>query len=366
MKQCKHCGFQNDDNARFCSNCSSPLSETPPPYHDFSQNKSKSFIEHINEYVGNEHPTDLNWKMLFTSVLKKHTKEEAENIFICGTKRTTPSLEEVSREWPHPWLYSRVLLMFFFAFMLLYICCDWFRNTNALPGLIFIGALTIPAATLVLFLEVNAYRNISFYDVIQIFFIGGCASILASIFLSAIFFWGELDFIGALTVGIVEEVGKGIIIYYFIKKLSKRSILTGLLIGASVGAGFAAFESAGYALNILIEYGWEDMINNIYLRAFLSPGSHAVWAAITGGAIMIATTNAQEITLNATLNNRFFRLFAIPIILHFLWDSPLAGIGFSILLVPILLSILAWIVVLILINMGLAQIPPAYIPKIGD
>ena len=45
----------------------------------------ESFIDHINDYVGNDKPADLNWRMLFTDVFKSHSVEEAEDIFICGT-----------------------------------------------------------------------------------------------------------------------------------------------------------------------------------------------------------------------------------------------------------------------------------------
>ena len=52
----------------------------------------------------NRYRMDLNWKILFTDVSKKHTTEEAEEIFIVSTRKTTPSVYEVSKDWPHPWL----------------------------------------------------------------------------------------------------------------------------------------------------------------------------------------------------------------------------------------------------------------------
>ena len=81
----------------------------------------------LNDYMGNTAPVDLNWKSLFTDVFKSHTTAEAEEIFISGTPTTTPLLKDVSRSWPHPWLYSRVLLMFGIAFFLLKICCEVFK-----------------------------------------------------------------------------------------------------------------------------------------------------------------------------------------------------------------------------------------------
>ncbi|MBR5106291.1 MAG: PrsW family intramembrane metalloprotease [Alistipes sp.] len=288
--------------------------------------------------------------------MKKHSKSEAENIFICGTKTTTPDLESVSQQWPHPWLYSRVFLMFALAFALLYVCCSTFANTNALPGLIVVGSFTVPLTGLILFLEVNAYRNISLYDVALIFLVGGCASLVATLFLFSIVGVSELDFTGALTVGIVEEVGKGVIIYYFIKKLGKRNIFPGLLIGAAVGAGFAAFESAGYAMNFLLEFGWDAMLDVIFLRGFLAPGGHVAWAAITGAAMAIASQKYDQISASILTDGKFLKLFAIPVILHALWDSPLANIGAEFYLLPIALTFIVWVVVLILINMALSEI----------
>lgn len=323
MKYCGSCGHCNDDSAKFCGGCGNAFQITP-----FQQSDTNpSWVNHINDYVGNDSPADLNWKVLFTDVLKKHAKTEAENIFICGTKNTTPPLDRVSQQWPHPWLYSRVFLMFAVAFFLLYICCVVFGNTNAIPGLIVVGSFAVPLSGLVLFLEVNAYRNISLYDIALIFLIGGCASLVATLFLFSIVGINELDFIGALLVGIIEEVGKAIIIYYFIKRLEKCNILPGLLIGASVGAGFAAFESAGYAMNYLLAGGWDMMLDVIFLRGFLTPGGHIAWAAITGAAMCIASKQCGEISSDILTNKKFGRLFIIPILLHALWDSPISNIG---------------------------------------
>ena len=53
------------DGTRFCSNCG---------WHDGSADKSQSagyaesIINHINDYVGNDRPAQLNWRVLFTDV----------------------------------------------------------------------------------------------------------------------------------------------------------------------------------------------------------------------------------------------------------------------------------------------------------
>lgn len=382
MKYCNYCGHANQDSAMFCGNCGRPLDTTKDQrtnngsYQQKSTASSKgnSWVDSLNDYVGNDRPADLNWKVLFTDVFKKHTVEEAEDIFICGTHNTTPSSYEVSKEWPHPWLYSRVFLMFSIAFALLWICSNLFGNPNALPGMIVVGAFTVPLSTMILFLEMNAWKNVSLYKLMQTFLVGGCASLVATLFLFSIVGAHELDFFGAFMTGIVEETGKVVIVYWFLRRLGKLSILSGLLIGASVGAGFAAFESAGYALQPVIQffqnsgyyaaYGQQldasammEAINqSIFLRGFLAPGGHVTWAAISGAALVIAAKAKGKIDTSLFSDGKFLRLFLIPVVLHGTWDSPLSAIGIEFYMVPIALTIIVWIVVLILINMGLSEV----------
>lgn len=384
MKFCNYCGHPNLDGSLFCGSCGKPLSadmghntNTSSTHQRTTTSKDKSsWVDSLNEYVGNDRPVDLNWKVLFSDVFKSHTTEEAEAIFICGTKTTTPAPSEVSKDWPHPWLYSRVLLMFLIAFGLLWVCVSGFSNSNAMPGMIVVGSFAVPLSTMILFLEVNAWRNVSMYHVIQTFLVGGCASLVATLFLFSIYSVEELSFFGAFMVGLIEELGKAIIVYVFLKRLGKISILTGMLIGASVGAGFAAFESAGYALQPLMQFlqysGFaaahgqmldeQQMLDaihqSIFLRGFLAPGGHVAWAAISGAAIVIAAKVKGVFDTGVFTEKKFLRLFAIPVVLHGLWDSPLAGWLNNIFPFAgyIALIILVWMVVLILINMGLAEV----------
>jgi len=63
----------------------------------------------------------------------------------------------------------------------------------------------------------------------------------------------------------------------------------GMVLGATVGAGYSAFESAGYALGALIQYTDDRPVLNVLQteaqRAVLAPFGHITWTAILGGAI---------------------------------------------------------------------------------
>ena len=230
--------------------------------------------------------------------------------------------------------------------------CDSVFWDDTLPQTVEYDKVT----TMVLFLEVNAYRDISLFKLIVVFLVGGCASLLATMLFYTIF-PSSVDFAGAVIIGIVEELGKLVIVYIALLKMPRCShILGGLLVGSAVGAGFAAFESAGYAFNWLLwSQGDVDvMIDLILLRGFLAPGGHVTWAAITGAALMIAKGNGP-LTFVAVVSTRFLKLFAIPVVLHSVWDMPIP-FGAEIYLMPILLTIAVWVVVMILINMGLDQV----------
>ena len=124
MKYCSHCGHPNQEDAFFCGSCGRPLNQKNGKEtakgkcnNTTTSKNGGSWVDSLNEYVGNDRPANLNWRVLFTDVFKPHTTEEAEEIFICGTKTTTPNMCSISKDWPRPWLYSRVLLMFVVTFV---------------------------------------------------------------------------------------------------------------------------------------------------------------------------------------------------------------------------------------------------------
>lgn len=410
MSYCPKCGKQLTGTERFCRFCGNPVpnyktsnqtkseeqkftystgkqshqssKETENNNHKSSQqftkkeksNTTNSFTKKLNEYVGNTGTSELSWKDLFTNVFKTHTSDEAESVFICGTKNSTPPLTQISSTWVKPWLYSRVFVLFLATFVLLSICWEGFENINVIPGIMIIGAFAVPFTTLVLFLEVNAFRNISFYTTIKTFFIGGCLSLFATLTLYSVIKWNIADFsfMSAATISIVEESGKAMVIYSLLKHAPQyKYILNALLIGAAVGAGFAAFESSGYAfLTLLTNLGESNpidiMMNNIYTRGFLAPGGHVAWGAISGVALILAKETGS-LTTDVVRSKKFWKIFIIPIALHTLWDWEIfANIGGNIHLAYWLLLIVVWIVIIAFINMGFKELKKLEYEKVSE
>lgn len=324
-----------------------------------------TITEKMNVMAGGSGKVDLRLKDLFSAVFKKHEAHESEEIFICGTKYTTPKEEEISTEWPKPWLFSRIFLLLFASFYILLVCYSTFQNTNVIPGIIFLGSCMVPIAALVFFFEVNAPRNISIFETIKIFFLGGCASLLVTLFIFSIYNAETIGYGGAVVIGIIEEIGKLIIVAWFIRQMdSKRYILNGMLIGAAVGAGFAVFESAGYAMRYYImgllvggsSMGYDTMLDVIYGRAILSPGGHIAWAAFSGATLIIVMEKA-EFKWSYLWSPRFLKFLAIPIAMHAVWDMPFTIFTIGAFQVKhMILVALIWIVILVLLHRGLEEI----------
>ena len=185
---------------------------------------------------------------------------------------------------------------------------------------------------------------------------GGLSLILAILFFSLDFNTDITTFFGALMVGLIEEVAKTAIVAFFLFKSKKSNyILNGLLVGAAVGAGFAAFETAGYILRYGLNGGLSTMLDVIKLRGFLAPGGHVAWAAIEGAALMYVK-GFDKLDKKHLNDKRFLLICLIPVVLHGIWDMP---INLPYYLLQITLTVLAWLVIIYFINLGLKQVDDA-------
>ena len=130
-----------------------------------------------------------------------------------------------------------------------------------------------------------------------------------------------------LTVGLIEETAKGTILYFVARGLKKRTVRDGLLLGATVGAGFAAFESAGYAFDAFNGAGQAgrpllNVLQTEITRALLSPFGHIAWTALLGAALFAASGATGKLRLTGKVWATFVAIVAI----HALWDASY-GVG---------------------------------------
>jgi RsiW-degrading membrane proteinase PrsW (M82 family) len=123
-----------------------------------------------------------------------------------------------------------------------------------------------------------------------------------------------------LVVGLVEESCKALIVLAVAHFVTTRRPHDGIVIGATVGAGFAAFESSGYAFRTIIRHrGDHDILavlNTEISRAVFSPFAHITWTALFGSALFIASRGGRF-----RLTRGLVFTFVGIALLHTAWDS---------------------------------------------
>ena len=359
-KACPNCGYKNDNST--CPECGAKVKSTDEKCEScgFPLQKKKInniVTENLDKLTGAKSKSYVTFKDLFKNTFKKHTEDELDEVFVCGSSKTTPNIKDINPNRASAWVYFKILVFFLIAYIPTRIGFINYGNENFLPAMIILAAFAIPVTILIFFFEINVFRNIPFYKVIKYFVLGGALSlILAILFFSLDFNTDISTYSGALMVGLIEEAAKAAIVALFLFKSKKSNyILNGLLVGAAVGAGFAAFETAGYILKYGISGGLQVMLNVIKLRGFLAPGGHVAWAAIEGAALMYVK-GFEKLDKKHLNDKRFLLVCLIPILLHGIWDMPIQTPYY---LLQIGLSIAAWIVIIYFINLGLKQVDEA-------
>lgn len=359
-KVCPHCGYKNEISV--CPECGKEVNESDAncpacgyPLHKKTANNI--ITENLDKITGVKSESYVTFKDLFKGAFKKHKTEELDDIFVCGTKVTTPDVKDINPQNAGAWVYLRIFIFFLIAYIPVRIGYITYGNANFLPALIMLGAFAMPVTVLIFFFEINIFKNIPFYRVVEYFILGGSLSLITAI----LFFELDLNtdistYTGALMVGLIEEAAKATIVALFLFRDKKcKYILNGLLIGAAVGAGFAAFETAGYILRYGMNYGVATMLGTIKVRGFLAPGGHVAWAAIEGAALMLVK-GFDKLEKKHLNDKRFLLICLIPIVLHGIWDMPINLPFYG---VPIIMTVLAWIVIIYFINLGLKQVDEA-------
>ena len=94
----------------------------------------------------------------------------------------------------------------------------------------------------------------------------------------------------------------------------------GIVLGAAVGFGFAAFETAGYAFNAALSLGGLSLTNLVeteLLRGILTPVGHGLWTAILGGVLFRAASRHGRLRITGAV----VAWYVVISLLHGLWDG---------------------------------------------
>ncbi|MFC5187673.1 PrsW family intramembrane metalloprotease [Actinomadura harenae] len=191
-------------------------------------------------------------------------------------------------------------------------------NSNLLPTIVLLGSFVVPAAFVVWAYAHGTSAEITVPRLFRAFVVGGVLGLLgASVLETYLLHPSPWMYVG---VGLIEEAVKLAALIYVALGVRMRTTRDGLVLGATVGFGFAAFESAGYALNALFTvHGlslWA-LVETEILRGVLTPVGHGLWTAILGGVLFSASRGRRRFRISWLVVLAWLGVS----VLHALWDS---------------------------------------------
>ena len=190
-------------------------------------------------------------------------------------------------------------------------------NPNLVPTLVLLGSFLVPVTFVVWAFGRRHSGEVTAELLFSTFVTGGVLGVLAASLLeSYLLHPSPLLFLG---VGLIEEAVKLLALAFLTRHLAHKYASDGVILGAAVGFGFAAFESAGYAFTALFtEQGLSLMqvVQTELLRGLLAPVGHGLWTAILGGVLFSASGREHF-----ALTGRLLLSYLGVSVLHALWDS---------------------------------------------
>jgi RsiW-degrading membrane proteinase PrsW (M82 family) len=192
------------------------------------------------------------------------------------------------------------------------------RNANLIPAVILVGSFLVPV-TFVWYAFGRADRVVTAQRIFTAFVYGGLLGVLGASILEAVFL-RQPSLLGYAGVGLIEEAVKLGALWLVARRLPRYTMRDGMVLGAAVGFGFAAFESAGYAFNALFTSQGLSLLNLVEteaLRGILAPFGHGLWTAILGGALFAAASQRGRLRLSGAV----LGWYAVVGLLHCLWDA---------------------------------------------
>ncbi|QFZ19228.1 PrsW family intramembrane metalloprotease [Saccharothrix syringae] len=215
------------------------------------------------------------------------------------------------RPWPRVFLTG--LALWVAAVVITYVT----GNANLVPTLVLLGSFLVPATFVSWAFGHRHSGEVTAELVFRTFTVGGVLGVLAASLLETYLLHpSPLLFVG---VGLIEEAVKLGALALLTRHLVAKSTRDGLVLGASVGFGFAAFESAGYALTAMITangLSLVDLVSTELLRGLMAPFGHGLWTAVLGGVLFSRSTRDHFV-----LTGRLLAAYLGISLLHALWDS---------------------------------------------
>ena len=196
------------------------------------------------------------------------------------------------------------------------------RNLLIAPEALLLGGFVVPTALLFWVMgrltpsDRGVRTALDAPRILAAFALGGGLGLLGSALIEDYWTsaWPRVFF---FDVAVTEEVVKFVAVWLLALPLAAYLRRDGMLLGAAVGLGFSAFESTGYAFNVLVtdRLMQPDVLAMQAVRGVLTPVGHGLWTALVGGALFAAARGGR-----LRLTWSVVGWLALVTGLHALWD----------------------------------------------
>jgi protease PrsW len=203
--------------------------------------------------------------------------------------------------WAPPWW---AVLLIGLALWILTVGAAFFTgNLILLPSIVLLGSFLVPVTAVVWYLDHDPSPALSPQRIVTAFIVAGVLGILVASLVEFWFVYGPGP-LGFLKVGLIEEFVKGAAVVLVALGIRSFATRDGIVLGATVGFGFGALESSGYALASLfvvqgqhLTLSLTSVIFTELVRGVLAPFGHGLWTAILGGVIFHAASRKGHLRL---------------------------------------------------------------------
>ena len=234
-------------------------------------------------------------------------------------------------------------LVVFFASLFILILT---RNPNLFPTVVLVGNILIPLTYVAFFYQRSHLSRLVLPTIGYAFLYGGLLGVLAAALLEP-FFVRRMDPLSVLWIGVIEEAAKILGVIVIARRMTARSEMDGLVLGATAGMGFAVLESIGYTFTAFLVSGGSlsAIVAIMLVRGILSPFGHGTWTAILA-SVLFRESQGRSFQLNGKVLSTFLGVA----LLHALWDGlpPLIrsifGDGLAVLIAQMMIGLAGFVI----------------------
>jgi protease PrsW len=214
-------------------------------------------------------------------------------------------------------LWWKLLLLGGGAYLILLLALLLTQNPNIFPALVLIGSFLVPISYVMFFYARRGLSRVDVSATLLSFVWGGILGIILASILEPILVQ-NLNIVTVFILAGIEEFAKIAGVLVVARHRRHNMEVSGVIIGAAAGMGFAGLESMGYTFVAFVSSrgSISAAVGVTLLRGILSPLGHGTWTAILASVLFRESRPGHY-----RINLKVIGAYLMVVLFHGLWDS---------------------------------------------